>query len=638
MVTLTIDGQTVEVPEGTTVLNAARKAGIEIPTLCDHPELTPYGGCRLCLVEIEGARTLQTSCTIPVTNNMVVRTDTEKVKEAREFVLTLLFSERNHFCMYCQVSGGDCELQNAAYGLGMTHWPLQANWTPYEVDASHPYFVLDHNRCILCRRCVRACGELVGNYTLGFEERGAASKLIADIGVPLGESSCVSCGVCLQVCPTGALIDRWSAYRGLEASVESRSTICPGCSVGCTVDVISRDNNLVRIEGAWDGPVNRGVLCEVGRFKPMVEQRARLHTPLVRKNGALKAATWDEAMKVIADRLAPLAGKNGSGLTAVASTRLPAEVLYQFKQVFGGGLVTTTEESALANLAAAAEKQNGPFEATLEDLKTADLVIAFGDDLTKSHQVAGFFVKRRLTSGLKLVTVAGEANGLDVWADCAVKASKTAGVLRTLNAAAGGQDAELAKLAAETGVDVETYKAVAEMIGKAEKSVLVFGNELVKDEQSLNAALELAKVSGARVLSVKGGANSLAALQYRLDQPIAVQGKQAAYVLIGDEEPSERLIQKLEGVPFLVVQSSYASKLTGMADVVLPVETWLEHEGHYVSLDGRIQAAQKTLQAPPDVRSNLDVLVDLAGRLGIATDDRWQDALCERPSAVAIAA
>ncbi|MBA3074514.1 MAG: 2Fe-2S iron-sulfur cluster binding domain-containing protein, partial [Anaerolineae bacterium] len=203
MATITINGNKLEVPDGMTVLRAAQANGIEIPTLCDHPHLTPYGGCRLCLVEVEGARTLQPSCTLPVSNNMVVKTDTKKVLDARKFVLTLIFSERNHFCPYCQVSGGDCELQNAAYNEGMTHWPLSPNYTTFPMDASHPYIIMEANRCILCRRCVRACGDLVGNYTLGFEERGANSILVADTGVPLGESTCISCGACVQVCPTG---------------------------------------------------------------------------------------------------------------------------------------------------------------------------------------------------------------------------------------------------------------------------------------------------------------------------------------------------------------------------------------------------------------------------------------------------
>lgn len=197
MIRLTIDGQDIEVAEGTTVLRAAQAAGIHIPTLCDHPQLVPTGGCRLCVVEVEGFRTVMASCALPASNGMVVRTDTPTLIKSRELVLTLLFSERNHFCMYCQMTGGDCELQNAAYGLGMTHWPIQPEWRPCPVDASHPDFILDNNRCIVCRRCIRACSDLVGNHTLGVEDRGAKTMLIADWGVPLGESSCIACGNCL---------------------------------------------------------------------------------------------------------------------------------------------------------------------------------------------------------------------------------------------------------------------------------------------------------------------------------------------------------------------------------------------------------------------------------------------------------
>jgi formate dehydrogenase major subunit len=138
MININIDGKQIEIAEGTTVLKAARASGIEIPTLCDHPQLTPYGGCRLCLVEVDGMRTLQPSCTLPVMNNMVVRTDTDKTRDARKFILNMIFSERNHFCPYCQVSGGDCELQNAAYHEGMTHWTLQPNWKSYGCLPSLP--------------------------------------------------------------------------------------------------------------------------------------------------------------------------------------------------------------------------------------------------------------------------------------------------------------------------------------------------------------------------------------------------------------------------------------------------------------------------------------------------------------------
>ena len=381
MISVTIDDKRIEVPEGTTVLKAAEMAGVEIPTLCHHPNLTPYGGCRLCLVEVEGARTLQTSCTLPTSNGMVVRTNTPRVHEARKFILTLLFSERNHFCMYCQMSGGDCELQNAAYGEDMTHWPLQPNWQPCPVDGSHEHIVLDHNRCIVCRRCVRACGELVGNFTLGMSERGSHTMLAADLDVPFGESTCVSCGVCVQVCPTGALIDRASAYLGREADVARTKTICIGCSVGCGVELIVRDNHLLRIEGDWDAPVNAGVLCKVGRFVSLKDERERIVTPLVRKNGSLKAATWEDTLNYLADKLKPMAGKNGDGVAALASTRLPNEALYLFKQLFvdkfGSDMVTSIEEGVTVEAAGKVAQETGkPFEGDLEVLKPADCVVA----------------------------------------------------------------------------------------------------------------------------------------------------------------------------------------------------------------------------------------------------------------------
>jgi formate dehydrogenase major subunit len=249
MVNITINGKQIEAAEGTTVLNAARQNGIKIPTLCDHPNLTPYGGCRLCMVEVKDMRVPIAACTLPAANGMIIETDTPALKKSRNMVLSLLFSERNHFCPFCQVSGGDCELQNAAYVEEMTHWPMQPQWTNFPVDTSHPFFILDNNRCILCRRCIRACAEMSGSFTLSVEERGAATIVVADTNVPLGESTCVSCGSCVQVCPTGALIDRQSAYLGNERHLTVTRTVCRACSLGCGILVHTRDNYIVKITG-----------------------------------------------------------------------------------------------------------------------------------------------------------------------------------------------------------------------------------------------------------------------------------------------------------------------------------------------------------------------------------------------------
>lgn len=634
MVNITIDEKKYEVPAGITVLQATREVGIEIPTLCDHPKLSPYGGCRLCLVEVEGYRTLQPACTLPVTPNMVVRTATDKIKAARKFVLTLIFSERNHFCPFCQVSGGDCELQNAAYGEGMTHWPLQPNWQPYQVDASHKYFVLDNNRCILCRRCVRACGEMVGNFTLGFEERGAASILVADLGTPLGESSCISCGTCVQICPTGALIDRQSAYHGRETQVDRVKTVCVGCSVGCGAEVLTRDNNLVRIEGNWDAPVTDGLLCVSGRFEPIDPAPARVAIPMVRKDGALKAATWDEALDVIASHV-----KTG-GVAATASTRLPAEALFAFKQIFADHLasdvVTSIEEGAFTNLASKVADETGKsFEGTLAELSKSDCMLTLGVDLVKDHQVAGFFVKRSVPKGAKLLVVDVEENGLDYLADEAMKPARGTelDLIVALTAAiAGDPNKKLAGLAEKAKVAVETIQNAAALLKHAQTPVFVAGSGLTSKDAlaTFKALVELAKVVNATIITPKGQANSFVAAQYGLDKAFTVAGKQSAVVALGDEIASQKLLKKLEGVGFLAVMASYKSQVTAAADVVLPVTTWVEQEGHYVSFDGRIQEAKKAIQAGEEIWSTEAVLVKLAEKLGVELGSDWKAELKKR--------
>ncbi len=641
MVTVTIDGKQIEVPEGTTVRRAAQSAGIEIPPLCDHPHLTPYGGCRLCLVEVEGARTLQPSCTMPVNNNMVVKTDTQKVKDARKFVLTLLFSERNHFCPYCQVSGGDCELQNSAYHEGMTHWPLQPNWQPYPMAASHPYIILENNRCILCRRCVRACGELVGNYTLGFEERGAQSLLVADTGVALGESTCISCGSCVQVCPTGALIDRWSAYRGHDEQAVQTQTICVGCSVGCGIDVFTRDNNLLRIDGNWDAPVNEGVICEIGRFKPMDEKCDRLVTPMVRKNGSLKATTWEEALKTASGELKALKGKSADGIAAVISTRQPIEAMAAFKSLFGdalgSSLVTTTEEGLFTESASKlADSLGSAFEGKLADMLHADSFMVLGTDVVKDHQVAGFFIKRVIGNGPKLLVLDSAENSLSPLAnkvlhnkgsfeDALTALSAAIVKLGLAKKSTTIKAADLDAAASKTGLKSEDYLDAAYVITAGEKPVIVYEKGV-----SPAALKEFAALIGATLISVKGKANSFAAAQLGLEKPAKIGAQKALVVAIGDDELSQKMVNDFGKIPCKVVIASATSALTAMADVVLPATNWLEQEGHYLSLDGRMQKANRCLTPTAEVRPTADILLALAESAGVQVESNWTKEIHQR--------
>ncbi len=287
MINLTINGRPLQAGPGQTILEVARENQIDIPSLCYHPCLENLGGCRVCLVEIAKAPVLQPACTYPATEGIAVETESPRVVEMRKFVLQMLFSERNHYCMYCEMSG-DCELQSLAYRYGMDRFEYPTLHPKYPVDGTRKYFLMDHNRCILCRRCIRACRDLVGNHTLGLKFRGSNTMVCADMDVPFGESTCISCGTCLQVCPTGALVDRKSAYMGRNLQVERVKSTCTFCSVGCSTEIVTRSGHVMRVEGDWEGS-NGGVLCVSGRFDPFYDTRQRIDSPMVRGKDGLIA-------------------------------------------------------------------------------------------------------------------------------------------------------------------------------------------------------------------------------------------------------------------------------------------------------------------------------------------------------------
>jgi formate dehydrogenase major subunit len=652
MINLVIDGKTVEVPEGTTVLGAAESAGIRIPTLCDHPHLTPFGGCRLCIVEVEGMRLPTASCTLPAGQGMVVHTDTPRLRTSRQFILNMLFSERNHFCPFCVVSGGDCELQNAAYAEDMTHWTYQPGWKKFPVDASHPDIILDHNRCILCRRCVRACGELVGNYTLSIAERGSGSILVADQDVPLGESTCISCGMCIQVCPTGALIDRNSAYLGVEARLEKTPSTCLGCSVGCSVEIFTRDNQLVRIQGDWNSPLNQGLTCNLGRFSPLNEQRTRLSQPLLRNGDHLEAVSWDEALDAAVQQLQPLLDSEDSGISALVSTRLPAETLAMFKHIFVGQfnsqMVTTVEEGRPTAMPALFADQTGsPFEGDLEMLQTADCVVAIGVNPDDRHQVVSSLLRRRLYKGLKLVLINPMESVLDSFAECILRPSpgEDAAIFHAItDAVESVQAGDTRDISAEDNAAALTgIQAVAATLAASQQVFFLFGKGLSSQAspesiQALSGLANQLRLGGegkqAALLSVKGEANSLAASQLHLDPPFELRPHAIAYLAMGDDYASQRLMERVSRAPFKIVEASYQSELTDMADIVFPVSTWAEQSGHYINLDGRVQLAQQVLQSPDNVWTSESLETELARRLGLNTDVDWQAELHQRVPSV----
>ncbi len=593
VVNITINGRQIHARAGQTVLEAAAAAGIDIPALCHHPALPPAGACRVCLVEIKDQRTLQPACTFPIFDGMVVQTETERVVAARVFALQMIFSERSHYCMFCPASGSDnntdCELQKLAYRYGLTCWEHVPNYQKHwPVDASGKYFVMDHSRCILCRRCVRACAEISANHTLGVHQRGARTMIGADDDQLLGQSTCVSCGSCLQVCPTGALMDRRSSFLGHETDVQRIKTTCLGCSVGCAIECLTRDNILLRIEGDWTGH-NGGLLCSAGRFDAVDSKPPRIRVPLVRTGGELRPASWGEALELTARRLRET--RNVAGLI---SPRTINEGLVAFSCFFNE--VLNSDEVALLHGEVPPEVGE---PASIANINDADCLVVVGGDLLKNQKVVGYLTRRAVDRGAQLVIVNDARTDLDAYAQQRMK----------LNAIAHTGASPFERLRYTYHLRLEGISRLKSAVDSAQHPVVMYGPNL---SIAVYAALR-GLPRKARFLPLIEGANAAGAARLGLTAR-AVQGD-ALFVLAGDELPNGKPLPKAE---FTVIQSAYRTDWTDAADVVLPARTWTEKRGSLVNLEGRELPVVPLTEAPPDIHPDWVTLATLSSLMGHA--------------------
>ncbi len=426
LVTLTIDGATVSVPEGTSLMRASAEAGIAVPKLCATDSLEPFGSCRLCLVEVEGRNGTPASCTTPAAEGLVVHTQTPRLKDIRRGVMELYISDHPLDCLTC-AANGDCELQDMAGAVGLrdvrygyegdNHLVAEqhgmANPAFMEIDQSNPYFDYDPAKCIVCSRCVRACDEVQGTLALTISGRGFDSRVSPGMMEDFFSSECVSCGACVQACPTATLTEKTVIDIGQPE--HSVVTTCAYCGVGCSFKAEMRGEEVVRMVPYKDGKANHGHSCVKGRFAwGYTTHQDRILSPMIRENisDPWREVSWEEALSHTASEFARLQQKYGKGAVGgITSSRCTNEETFLVQKLvragFGNNNVDTCARVCHSPTGYGLKTTFGTSAGTqdFDSVEQADVILIIGANPTDGHPVFASRMKKRLRQGAKLIVV-----------------------------------------------------------------------------------------------------------------------------------------------------------------------------------------------------------------------------------------
>jgi formate dehydrogenase major subunit len=595
-ISLTINGKVCAGEPGQTILEIARANNINIPTLCYLKGLTPWGGCRLCIVEIEGSPKIVPSCTTPAMDGSKIITDSPRLQGLRKATLELLFSERNHFCPMCQYNKGDCGLQHQGYLHGINSVRFQYLYPAMPVDLTAKYFGIDHNRCILCGRCVRTCDEIEGAHTLDVAYRGIRNRIVVDMLKKFGESeTCTSCGACVANCPTGAFFDKAAAFRGPLASCQQVLTTCTECPLGCGLKVFVKENRIVNIWGDPDSPVNRGHLCVKGRYETWAEPRERILTPMVRRHDDLVQVTWPEALAAIR-KTSRNVKKTEKGLLVLPrltneAARTIAGIAGKFDRM---ALSVAPNEAVLC-------REPGYTADALRKLQDADAIIVIGAQPSSDHGVVAARIRTTVRkSAAKLLIFHARKSDLDQYANIC---------------------------AHEVSLEHLFWDQVAATLEGTQRPAIVYGPNAmtpigVTVLEQLIKILETSKGGQAPLLiGLPTGTNSRALAEAGIE-PVEEIGPwldakplKFLHFLAGDApDGGARVLEEkyvrplLEQIDCVVVQASYRSALTDIAHVVLPAAIWCEKSGTITNLEGRQLSLQPVLPLSGEARNDAEIL------------------------------
>ena len=650
-VTITVDGKQITAPAGTLLIEACKAVGIEVPSFCYYPGLALQAACRMCLVRIEKMPKLQTACTVPITDGMVVTTESDEVKQARKSMIELLLGNHPLDCPVCD-AGGECELQDMTFKYGAAESRYMEGKLHKDEQQWSPVVFFDRPRCILCYRCVRVCGEGMDVSALGVQLRGSSSVIAPNKEDHL---ECEECGMCIDICPVGALTSGAYRYKTRPWEMKHVGTICTHCGDGCktTLGVRRSDTgmDIVRGDNRDKSGINGDFLCIKGRYAfDYFDHEGRLRQPLIRKDGKLTPTTWEEAVEHVGKRLKEIRdSKGGEAIGVIGSNRTTNEENYLLQKfartVLGTNNIDHHRTADFAGFArATARKEN--ITASMRDVAGAPAILLIGNDPTERHPLLAWNIRNNVRlNRAKLYVVNSQLIKLSRQAARFVQlpAGREGKFVAFLN----GDDASAGQLTG-AGATNDALKQLRDEL-KAEKNpVIIFGSELQSGD--IAALIKFGSTLGAKFICLGDYANSRGAADMgllpdllpgyvSLDSastyaedwgPISISkglslqemmqaarnGELAALYIVGSNPVVDYNFDPaaLQNT-FVVAQELFLTETAMLAEVVLPAASAYEKSGTFTNTCGDLQLLKKAGDIST-LKSDFEIIVRVAERMG----------------------